>query len=509
MSLNNRIKPPGLSAINKSKRRLFTRQVIAATFGCATLLQWRSASGATVMAVRIWPSRDYTRVTIELDRELKFTQNYLRNPERLFVDLENLDIDPQIKDIVAKVAPNDPYIASVRVAQYASKVVRLVFDLKSAVKPKLFALAPVGPYQHRLVFDLYPVLEVDPLTVLIDRQGQRPALAPNSVPASPPTASLPPASPPVTMSTKPPVTAGAPTGPDAIESLLKGGTAKSDPVKPSAQQNTPANASVVTGVTPAAGSPPVSGAAKSDRPAAAEKPIVERMVTIAIDPGHGGEDPGATGKGGTLEKDVVLAISQKLRDRIESEPNMRAYLTRDADYFVELASRVQRARRVKADLFVSIHADAFINPQARGASVFALSERGASSTAARWMAKKENAADQIGGVPLSSTRGVAQVLLSLSTEAQIRMSTGLAKTVLKELGSVGNLHKAQVEQANFAVLRSPDIPSILVETAFISNPQEEARLSDERYQAKIANAIFNGIKAWVRRNPPAPKGGAV
>ena len=233
------------------------------------------------------------------------------------------------------------------------------------------------------------------------------------------------------------------------------------------------------------------------------------MVTIAIDPGHGGEDPGATGKGGTLEKDVVLAISQKLRDRIESEPNMRAYLTRDADYFVELASRVQRARRVKADLFVSIHADAFINPQAKGASVFALSERGASSTAARWMAKKENAADQIGGVPLSSTRGVAQVLLSLSTEAQIRMSTGLAKTVLKELGSVGNLHKTQVEQANFAVLRSPDIPSILVETAFISNPQEEARLGDERYQAKIADAIFNGIKAWVKRNPPAPKGAAV
>ena len=445
-------------------RRLFTRQLIAATFGVATLLKWRSAAGATVMAVRIWPARDYTRVTIELDRELKFTQKYLRGPERLFVDLEDLDIDPQIKDIVAKVAPNDPYIASVRVAQYASKVVRLVFDLKSAVRPKLFALAPVGPYQHRLVFDLYPVQEIDPLAVLIDRQDQRPQVTSQAKPLA--------------VAPKPPVVAASPSAPDAIESLLKGSAAK-----PSAQP--------------------------SARPNIPEKSLVERMVTIAIDPGHGGEDPGATGKGGTLEKDVVLAISQKLRDRIESEPNMRAYLTRDADYFVELASRVQRARRVKADLFVSIHADAFINPQAKGASVFALSERGASSTAARWMAKKENAADQIGGVPLSSTRGVAQVLLSLSTEAQIRMSTGLAKTVLKELGSVGNLHKTQVEQANFAVLRSPDIPSILVETAFISNPQEEARLGDERYQAKIADAIFNGIKAWVKRNPPAPKGAAV
>ena len=451
-------------------RRLFTRQLVAATFGCATLLQWRSASGATVMAVRIWPARDYTRVTIELDRELKFKQDYLKAPERLFVDLEGLDIDPQIKDIVAKVAPNDPYIASVRVAQYANKVVRLVFDLKSAVKPKLFALAPVGPYQHRLVFDLYPLQEVDPLSVLIDRQGQRPA-----------------------GSVSPPFIAAAPSQPDAIESLLKGGAAKSDSAKPEASKpNIPKSAP--------------SAQPKVDKPAIAVKPIVERMVTIAIDPGHGGEDPGASGKGGTLEKDVVLAISQKLRDRIESEPNMRAYLTRDADYFVELASRVQRARRVKADLFVSIHADAFINEQAKGASVFALSERGASSTAARWMAKKENSADQIGGVPLSSKPGVAQVLLSLSTEAQIRMSTVLAKTVLSELGAVGNLHKPHVEQANFAVLRSPDIPSILVETAFISNPQEEARLGDEKYQTKIANAIFNGIKAWVKRNPPAQKG---
>ena len=423
------------------------------------------------MAVRIWPARDYTRVTIELDRELKFKQDYVKAPERLFVDLEGLDIDPQIKDIVAKVAPNDPYIASVRVAQYASKVVRLVFDLKSAVKPKLFALAPIGPYQHRLVFDLYPLQEVDPLSVLIDRQSQRPA----------------------SSAASPPVVATAPSQPDAIESLLKGGASKPDATKPNVAKVDPSKV-------------PATAPPKADKPAVAAKPIVERMVTIAIDPGHGGEDPGASGKGGTLEKDVVLAISQKLRDRIESEPNMRAYLTRDADYFVELASRVQRARRVKADLFVSIHADAFINTQAKGASVFALSERGASSTAARWMASKENSADQIGGVPLSSKPGVAQVLLSLSTEAQIRMSTVLAKSVLSELGVVGNLHKSHVEQANFAVLRSPDIPSILVETAFISNPQEEARLGDEKYQAKVANAIFNGIKAWVKRNPPAQKG---
>ena len=230
------------------------------------------------------------------------------------------------------------------------------------------------------------------------------------------------------------------------------------------------------------------------------------MVTIALDPGHGGEDPGAVGRAGTYEKNVVLAIGLQLRDIINSEPNMRAYLTRDADFFVPLATRVEKARRVQADLFVSIHADAFVEPTARGASVFVLSERGASSTAARWLANKENGADLIGGVNLKArNKEAAKILLDLSTTSQIRDSTHLAQAVLGQLGAVGQLHKAEVERAGFAVLRAPDMPSILVETAFISNPKEEQRLADPDYQRKVAQAVFGGVKRFIAKYPPPPK----
>ena len=231
------------------------------------------------------------------------------------------------------------------------------------------------------------------------------------------------------------------------------------------------------------------------------------MVTIAIDPGHGGEDPGAVGRYGTLEKDVVLAVAFRLRDRINAEPNLRAFLTRDSDYFVPLATRVSKARAVQADLFVSVHADAFVLPNARGSSVFVLSDRTASSVGARWLASRENRADLIGGVNLPRrSREVASVLLDLSTTAQIRESKRLASAVLGELRSIGELHKPGVEQAAFAVLRAPDIPSILVETAFISNPDEERKLRNPRYQLQIADAIFAGIRNHFRRNPPGPRG---
>jgi N-acetylmuramoyl-L-alanine amidase len=234
---------------------------------------------------------------------------------------------------------------------------------------------------------------------------------------------------------------------------------------------------------------------------------VARLVTIAIDAGHGGEDPGAIGRNGTREKDVVLRIAQLLRERIAAEPGMRPYLTRDRDFFVPLATRVSKARRVQADLFVSLHADAFVQPTARGASVYVLSERGASSSAARWLASKENASDLIGGVNLHSRDAeVRKVLLEMSTSAQIRDSAALGSIILDVLGDVGDLHKPSIEQAGFAVLKAPDIPSILVETAFISNPEEERRLRDPRYQAKVADAIFRGIRAWVRRHPPGLRG---
>lgn len=239
-------------------------------------------------------------------------------------------------------------------------------------------------------------------------------------------------------------------------------------------------------------------------------PPVTRMVTIAIDPGHGGEDPGAIGEGGTYEKDVVLAIARKLRDRIDAEPNMRAFMTRDADFFVPLATRVAKARAVRADLMVSIHADAFVLPHARGASVFVLSDSGASSLGARWLASRENRADLIGGVNLGSRNPeVARLLLDLSTTAQIRESRALARSVLTQLRGVGDVHKAGVEQAGFAVLRAPDIPSILVETAFISNPDEERKLRDPSHQRRIADALFYGIRRHFSRNPPGPRGQTV
>ncbi|HQU89807.1 MAG TPA: N-acetylmuramoyl-L-alanine amidase, partial [Denitromonas sp.] len=230
---------------------------------------------------------------------------------------------------------------------------------------------------------------------------------------------------------------------------------------------------------------------------------MNRLVTVAIDPGHGGEDPGAVGRRGSYEKNVTLKIARLLKKRIDAEPGMRAVLTRDGDYFVPLHKRVQKARAVKADLFMSIHADAFVKPDARGSSVFVLSERGASSAAARWLAKRENDADLIGGVAIGGQDGhLARTLLDLSQTATINDSMKVGKAVLAELGDINTLHKRDVEHAGFAVLKAPDIPSVLVETAFISNPEEERRLNDHAYQDKMANAILKGIRRYFDDNPP-------
>jgi N-acetylmuramoyl-L-alanine amidase len=230
------------------------------------------------------------------------------------------------------------------------------------------------------------------------------------------------------------------------------------------------------------------------------------MVTIALDPGHGGEDPGASGATGVHEKDIVLEVARRLKRKLEALPNTRVMLTRDADYFVPLGTRVDKARKVQADLFVSIHADAFVERSARGSSVFVLSEKGASSSAARWLANDQNKADLIGGVNLSShDRQLASVLLDLSTTAQISDSIKLGKAVLSEIGGINRLHRGAVEQAGFAVLKAPDIPSILVETAFISNPEEEAKLKDDGYQDQLADAITKGIRRYFAANPPMAK----
>jgi N-acetylmuramoyl-L-alanine amidase len=431
------------------------RRQILLTSGATLLLGMMPQEGRAtqVLAVRIWPAQEYTRVALEHDTaDLKFSFSQLTDPARLVIDIEGMVLNDALRELVARVTPNDPYIERVRVGQYQPQVVRLVLDLKQEIKPQVFTLPAIAQYQHRLVVDLYPVVDEDPLMAFLRSYEKDRAV--------------------------PPAVARAP------------------------QMTDPAAASAPTAPAPAApGSPASTPPTKAD--AAKTKPVVDRLVTIALDAGHGGEDPGAIGKRGTYEKDVVLSIALRLKKLIDQEPNMRAYLTRDGDYFVPLHVRVQRARRVQADLFVSIHADAWVSPTARGSSVYALSEKGASSAAARWMANKENSADLVGGVNIRhKDRTVAEVLLDMSTTAQIKDSMKLGTAVLKELGGINALHKSRVEQAGFAVLRAPDIPSILVETAFISNPDEELRLNDEQYQHTMSVALLNGIKRYFRANPP-------
>ena len=420
-------------------------------------------TAAKIIAVRVWPARDYTRITLEGAETLKFSHQIVKNPERLVVDLEGIEFNSVLQSLPEKISEADPYIKLIRAGRNRPGVVRLVVELKSEIAPQIFTLPPVGTYGHRLVLDLYPTEPFDPLLALIEKK------APEDT--TPPTTTFPADSGPVVSS-----------GPGSdMPSLPKGdGGRTADPKSAGARDN--ANRT------------------------ARSKPDISRLITIAIDPGHGGEDPGAVGRGGAYEKNVTLAIGKLLKERINAEPNMRAMLTRDADFFVPLGQRVEKARRVQADLFVSIHADAFIRPDARGSSVFILSDRGASSTAARWLANKENASDLIGGVNLGvKDSHLAKTLLDLSQTATLNDSLKVAKAVLGELGTINTLHKNEVEQAGFAVLKAPDIPSMLVETAFISNPEEEKRLTNSAYQEKMAEAMLRGIKRYFAKNPPLAK----
>jgi len=483
-------------------RRKWMAQCLKASAGTVvlTLAGPQIARGAGIVAVRMWPAEDYTRVTIESDAPLAATHTMVHNPDRLVVDVDGLDLSPTLRELVAKVTPNDPYIQSVRVGQNRPRVVRLVFDLKEDVSPQVFTLAPIGNYRNRLVFDLYPVNPPDPLWKLVretEEKQRRFAETPPQQGADGVAGS----------------SAGAEE--DAIGALVRRFDEKGPAVPPlpplAAARTKPLLPSPTPAPAPAAPAAPVAPPPVAQATVPSERPFkMRRLLTVAIDPGHGGEDPGAIGAAGSREKDVVLQIAQRLRAKIDAQPNMRAMMTRDADFFVPLNVRVQKARRVQADLFVSIHADAFLSPEARGASVFALSERGASSTAARWLANKENASDLIGGANMGNKDAqVARVLLDLSTTAQINDSLQLGKAVLSEIGGVNRLHKGSVEQAAFAVLKAPDIPSILVETAFISNPEEERKLNDDSHQEQLANAILRGIRGYFSRNPPLSKNPSV
>ncbi|KAF0099510.1 MAG: N-acetylmuramoyl-L-alanine amidase [bacterium] len=400
---------------------------------CAGVVQ-----AASVKATRLWPSPEYSRITVEVDAAITFKHFSLANPNRLVIDLEGVNPEAALTDISSKVVPQDAYIAGIRVALNRPGVTRLVVELKTEARPQVFTLKPMGDYGHRLVIDLYPASA------------------------------------------------------ETLESLVENAIGRAE-----------RKADAATAGDKAAQAAGATRDARGNAAARAAQPDYVRLITIAIDPGHGGEDPGAIGANGSREKDITLSIARRLKGMIDKTENMRAYLTRDGDYFLPLHERVNRARKVQADLFVSVHADAFIKPHARGSSVFALSEKGATSAAARWLAKRENDADLIGGVNIAvKDVYLKQTLIDLSQTAQIADSLRVGKAVLEELGGINRLHKPHVEQAGFAVLKAPDIPSILVETAFISNPEEEKRLNDEAYQDQMARAIVDGIKRYFEKNPP-------
>ncbi|WP_079960507.1 N-acetylmuramoyl-L-alanine amidase AmiC [Salmonella enterica] len=376
------------------------------------------AAVSQVVAVRIWPASSYTRVTVESNRLLKYKQFALSNPDRVVVDIEDVNLNSVLKGIGAQIRSDDPYIKSARVGQFDPKTVRMVFELKQNVKPQLFALAPVAGFKERLVMDLYPANAQD---------MQDPLLA-------------------------------------LLEDYNKGDLDKQVPPSQSGPQ---------------------PGKAGRDRP-----------IVIMLDPGHGGEDPGAIGKYKTREKDVVLQIARRLRALIEKEGNMKVYMTRNEDIFIPLKVRVAKAQKQRADLFVSIHADAFTSRQPSGSSVFALSTKGATSTAAKYLAQTQNASDLIGGVSKSGDRYVDHTMFDMVQSLTIADSLKFGKAVLKQLGKINDLHKNKVEQAGFAVLKAPDIPSILVETAFISNIEEERKLKTTTFQQQVAESILAGIKAY-------------
>ncbi len=446
--------------------------------GAALLLAlWAHGAWAeSLTAARLWPSPDYTRLTLEAQSPISYRMFAIRDPIRLVLDLENVEANAVLDGLSARISPDDPYLLGMRIGRLKPGVVRLVFDLKVEVKPQAFLLKPIGEYGHRLVLDFYSAAAPDPLMALLDDLARDRAAA--SARSAAPDA---PAS---TAAVSPPL-------------AVPGGSAAAEPgstVPP-----------IAPGKSAQSGPEPSSPERKSN--AAMSEPAKTFPVTIAIDAGHGGEDPGAKGRGGTWEKQVTLAIARKLKSAIDKEPGMRGVLIRDGDYFIPLQNRVIKARAAEADLFVSIHADAFIKPHARGSSVFALSERGATSAAARWLAKRENDADLIGGVNIDvADPFLKQVLLDLSQTATINDSLKLGRAVLDQLAGINKLHKPRVEQAGFAVLKAPDIPSILVETAFISNPQEEKRLKDDDYQEDLAGALLAGIKRYFAKNPPVARG---
>lgn len=402
-------------------------------------------TGADIVASRIWPATAYTRMTLESTTPIQFKYFQLKNPDRLVIDIQGSATNQYLRELSNKVLPMDPYIASVRVGQFNPETIRIVMDLKTTVNPQVFSLAPVANFKNRLVVDLYPTA-----TVAMEQEKNDPLMA-------------------------------------LLQDYSHGKVNSDGTTRPQATASTPPVKKLPENKPPVTQQPPQPSRTPNK---------LNRQPVIMIDPGHGGEDPGATGPSGLREKDVVLAIGREVKKILDSY-GYKTYMTRNEDIFIPLGVRVAKARKLRADVFVSIHADAFTNPSAKGTGVYALNPKGATSAAAKYLAQTQNAADSIGGVNYSTDKNVNNTLFDLTQTATINDSLKLGKDVLNQLAKINNLHKGSVDQANFAVLKAPDIPSILVETAFISNPTEERLLSGSDFRKKVANSIANGIKIYL------------
>ncbi len=464
------------------RQTLYSFWIVFAIF-CTLCSTSSFAQAGPIIATRIWPAEVYTRVTFESREPFKYQFFILPNPDRLAIDIEGVELNAELSALADRVRADDPYIKQVRVGRNKPHIVRVVLDLKTEVKPSAFTLKPAGEYKHRLILDIYPAHPIDPLmALLIPPQHAELVVAQTDKPVTPS------AEPDI----KPVPTNTTTTSVAQVEKNFNPPAKVETKVEVKTEGKTETETAAETTDTKLA----VLEKKNVPKKSAGERPLI-----IVLDAGHGGEDPGARGRRGTHEKDITLAIARKVKTRIDNIPNMRAVLTRDGDYFIPLQDRVIKARKLQADLFVSIHADSFVRPDAHGSSVFALSENGATSVAARMLAQRENQADLIGGVNFGAREPyLARTLLDLSQTATINDSLKLGKAVLTELRGVNRLHKPYVEQAGFAVLKAPDIPSILVETAFISNPEEEKRLKDVRYQEKMADAIASGIKRYFEKS---------
>jgi N-acetylmuramoyl-L-alanine amidase len=416
----------------------------------------RAAAPATVTSTELAPLADGARFTVDLSAAVGTEIFTLAHPDRVVIDLT----PARAAGTALRLPPAQGLVRGVRSGPRDGGVLRIVLDVAEPVSARSGPLVP-GPAGRRLVLDIHPL-----------------AAKVTALPAATPASTAPTAAPPPVPTM---AAAAAPAAADVPPAPV--------PAPPPA-----ARLAHVAAPTPRAVAPlPV------DR--TPTRPV--RDLVIAVDAGHGGDDPGASGRDGTHEKDVTLAVARVLARRINAEPGMRAVLTRSTDVFVPLRERIRLARVAQADLFVSVHADAVLDRSVSGSSVYVLSQRGATNEAAKWLADRENAADLVGGVSLDDKDNVlASVLLDLSQSAAMSASMNAAEKVLDELNRIGDVRKERVQQAGFVVLKSPDIPSMLIESAYITNPAEERRLRDPHYQLVLADAILAGLRNYFHDNPP-------